>query len=238
MTAGYGEPGVASRISSAAHLLGGIPLFQRFGKTDLVALSRLAQRKRYRKNEVVFHEGDVGNGLFVVLKGQVRILVRSVEGKEVVIAIRRTGDFFGEMALLDDETRSATAVASEPSELLLIRRDDFNAFLKSHSELAIEMLAVLSRRLRATTQLVQSISFLDVRERLVRVLLDLTQAESGSTSNGEVLLRLTQGEVAEMVGATRESVNKWLRHYERLGVLRLSRGKVVVLQPERLAGEL
>lgn len=196
-------------------------------------------RRTFRKNEVVFHEGDQGTSLFVVERGEVKIVLRSAEGKEAILGFRAAGDFFGEMALLDGEPRSANVIATEPCEVLILRRDDFLRFIAEHPNVAVGLLAILSQRLRSTTRLVHDASFLNIRARVVRAILDLASLRGILGVDGEISIpRLTQEDLAQMVGATRESVNKWLKYYERLSVLTLTRGRVIVKRPQRLRQEI
>jgi CRP-like cAMP-binding protein len=150
-----------------------------------------------------------------------------------VLNLLGPGDFFGELALLDGEPRSADAVAQEPCQLLLLQRDDFMHFLEARPHVAIKLLATVSRRLRHTTQQAEDIIFFDLPARLARVLLELAEADS---AEGEWVIasRPTQAELAEMVGATRESVNKWLGAYEEQGLIRRERNQLIILQPEAL----
>ena len=229
----------SSNTTSTQGLLTRVPIFGELPGDALAELAALAQRRRFDKGEVVFHEGDVGAALYIVARGEVKIILRSSEGKEAILGFRKPGDFFGEMALLDDEPRSADVVATEPSEVLILRRDDFVPFIERHPRVALSLLAIMSRRLRSTTQLLHDASFLDIRSRLVRTLLSLVDARGELRNDGSVLIpRLFQNELANMVGATRESINKWLKHYERRGFLRLDRGRMLINAPHRLRMEI
>ena len=145
------------------------------------------------------------------------------------------GDEFGELALLDGEPRSADAVAVEASMLLLLDRDEFVRYLEVHPRLALQLLAILSQRLRRDAELIQDAVFLDVPARLARTLLRLA-ADDGSPGADSVRRtpRLIQSDLAGMVGTTRETLNKWLAMYEAQGVIRLEKGGIAVLQPDAL----
>lgn len=216
-----------------------VPLFSSLNSNELAALSALARPLRCRKGEVVFREGDDGTSLFIVKRGEVKIVLRSPDGKEATLGFRTAGDFFGEQALLDGEPRSADVIATEACDLLCLRRESFLRFLTDHPAVALNLLAILSQRLRSTTRLVNDAVFLDVRTRVVKIVLDLASARGNPGHDGEVTIpRLTQEDLAHIVGASRESVNKWLKYYERLGLLRLSRGRLIVRQPLRLRQEI
>jgi CRP/FNR family cyclic AMP-dependent transcriptional regulator len=230
-----GRPAWKGVSVASPPVLGQIPLFAELATEELDGLGACLRRRRYRKGEVVFLQGDPGTSLYIIETGRVRIALSSPEGKEVVLALLGPADFFGDLALLDGEPRSADAVAHEPSELLLLLRDDFLQFLGAHPRATAGLLAVLSRRLRRNTLLLQDAAFLDVPGRLARVILELAQAEGRPDGNGVVITsRLTQTELAGMVGATRESVNKWLRSYERRGLICCQRGHIGVASPDGL----
>jgi CRP/FNR family cyclic AMP-dependent transcriptional regulator len=153
----------------------------------------------------------------------------------MVLALMRPGDFFGELALLDGRPRSADAVAAEDTRLLLLQRDRFLRVLEARPRLAIQLLQVLSERIRRDTQLLQDAVFLDVPGRLAGVLLRLAGASDDAPPAGRVLpVRLSQYELASMVGTTRESVNRWLRAFEEGGLIRRAGRQIVLLRPEEL----
>ena len=219
-----------------APLLAQIPMFERVGREDLEQLSGLLQQKRYNRGEVIFHQGDVGTALFIVRQGEVAIRLSSPEGREVILALVSRGYAFGELALLDGEPRSTDAVAREETDLLKLQREDFQRFLSERPQVAMDLLAVLSRMVRRVTQHVHDAAFLDARARLARVLLDRAQAQGKPGPNGGVTLpKLTQAELANLCGITRESVNKWLNHYKRQGLLTSDKGgQLTIVDRERL----
>ena len=171
--------------------------------------------------------------------GEVKILLGGSEGKEVVLALFGPGEFFGELALLDGEPRSADAVVTTAAELLILVREDFLRFLRDMPGVAVNMLASLSRRLRRTDRLVHDAAFSDVRTRVARLLVELAETR-GKPGEGGIVIgpRLTQGDLAGMVGATRESINKCLRYYSAQGLVRHERGRIVVSSIERLRAQI
>jgi CRP/FNR family cyclic AMP-dependent transcriptional regulator len=212
-----------------------VKLLDGLAAEDLVALAANLQRRRYGKGQFIFQQGDPGLCLYLVESGKVKIASFSSEGKGLVLNLLGPGDFFGELALLDGEPRSADALAQEPCQLLLLQRDDFMHFLEARPHVAVKLLATVSRRLRHTTQQAEDIIFFDLPARLARVLLELAEAERTSAEEEWVITsRPTQAELAEMVGATRESVNKWLGVYEEQGLIRREGNQLVILQPEAL----
>jgi CRP/FNR family cyclic AMP-dependent transcriptional regulator len=223
---------------SYATLLAKISFFENLQAEELEHLSTLLRSRRYAKGEVIFHQGDVGTALFILRKGQVAIRLSSEDGKEVILALLDRGDVFGELALLDDEPRSTDAVAREEVDLLSLQREDFRKFLEERPQVAMRMLSSLSRLVRRVTQLVHDTTFLDARTRLVRVLLDLAENQGQPAAEGVVITqKLTQSELANLCGLTRESTNKWLRFYVREGLLSYEGGQITLVRPERLGQE-
>jgi CRP-like cAMP-binding protein len=210
-------------------------MFEHVALEDREHLSGLLRERRYSKGEVIFHQGDVGTALFMIRKGEVAIRLSSSEGREVILALLGRGDAFGELALLDGEPRSTDAVAREETQLLSLHQEDFRRFLSERPQVAMGLLAVLSRMVRRVTQLVHDSAFLDARARLARVLLDLARTQGQPNPEGKVLIpKLTQAELANLCGVTRESANKWLRFYTREGLLSYESGQITLLDPERL----
>jgi CRP-like cAMP-binding protein len=199
----------------------------------LLRRSAQLQRRRYAKGEVIFLQGEPGTCLYLVAAGQVKIALTSAEGDEVELARLGPGEFFGELALLDGEPRSADAIATAPTELLLLPRADFLRLLDAQPALVRPLLTLVSRRLRQDVAVAHDVAFLEVPARLAKVLLQLA-AQGQPNDDGIVIARLTQTELAGMVGATRESVNKWLGCFARQGLIRHQRGEITVLQPQGL----
>lgn len=223
---------------SYAQLLNQVSIFEQLEGEDLEQLSALLRTRRYAKGEVIFHQGDVGTSLYIIRKGQVAIRLSSPDGKEVILTLLDRGDFFGELALLDGEPRSTDAVAREETDLLTIQREDFRKWLDARPKVALGLLATLSRLVRHVTQLVHDTTFLDARARLVRVLLELARNQGQPGTDGVVIpQKLTQTELANLCGLTRESTNKWLRFYVREGLLAYEGGRITLVHPERLGRE-
>jgi CRP/FNR family cyclic AMP-dependent transcriptional regulator len=209
-----------------------VGLFAGLSADDLGALAANLQRRRYPRGQVVFRQGDPGASLYLIEAGSVKIVVSTPGGKTLTLRILGPRDFFGELSLLDGEPRSADAIVHEACRLLLLQREDFLRFIEARPGVAKSLLESVSRRLRYTTRQVQDAAFLDVPARLARVIVELAQA--GPAGASAIAPRPTQTELAEMVGATRESVNKVLGLYERQGLIRRERGAIIVLQPEAL----
>jgi CRP/FNR family transcriptional regulator, cyclic AMP receptor protein len=221
--------------SNSAQLLADVSLFSTLLDDERTELLGRLRRRRYRKGEMVFLRGDLGRDLYLIESGTVKICLAMSDGKEITLAMLGPGEFFGELALLDGEPRSSDAVTMEPSSFLLLERSEFLQFVEEHPRVAHRVMEVLSRRLRDNNQLVQDAAFYDIAARLARVILRLAETVGQADGAGVVISRrLTQNELAGMVGTTRESVNKWLMEYERQGLIERHNGLIRVLKPEGL----
>jgi CRP/FNR family transcriptional regulator/CRP/FNR family cyclic AMP-dependent transcriptional regulator len=218
-------------------LLAQVGVFADLDHAEIVSLASLMRPRRYAKDEVIYLRGDPGTAFYVIAQGKVKIALTSPDGKELILRRLGPGHFHGELALLDDEPRSADAIASEQSVLLVLQRDAFRQFLAEHPTIATRLLGTVSHYLRRNAELIQDATFLDVPARLARLLLELATGP-GATElppPGTVIPdRIKQGELAALVGATRESVNKWLGAFEKQGLIRLDRGEITLLRPAGL----
>ena len=211
-------------------------LFAHGDDEGLRALARSLRRRRFRRNEVIFHQGDPGDSLHIVGSGAVKIVLPSTEGDEAIIATLRPGDFFGELSLLDGAPRSATAVALEATETLVLPRVAFQGLVARDAELRDALLAGLAAELRRLTGHVEELHFLDLAGRLAMRLTRLAR-ESRPGASGEVVLDwpYTQSDLAAMIGGTRQSVNKLLGDLVDEGLLTLEPDRLVIRDVDRLA---
>jgi len=191
-----------------------VSFFADLPEEEIQALSSATKRRTFRSGEVIFHRDDPGQVLYMIKEGKVKICIISPDGQEVSLAVLGKGEYFGEFALLDGLPRSTDAVALEKVECYTLQRSDFlNAILKN-PKIAILVLEALSKRLRATDNMVEDLIFLDVYGRVAKKLLELADAHGVKTDDGIIIdVRLTQQELASMVGASRESVNKVLGYF-------------------------
>lgn len=194
-------------------------------------LGSYMKRRRLPRGTVIFAKGDPGTGLMGVLAGEVKISVPSADGREIVLTTMHEGDIFGEIALLDGHPRTADATAITDCELMVIERRDFIPFLHSQPDVTLQIIEILCSRLRRTTEQVQDVTFLNLQTRLAKTLLRLTAGRPGSAP--EVVI--TQREISQIIGRSRESTNKQLRSWAKHGLIRLQRRAVVILQPDKLA---
>jgi CRP/FNR family cyclic AMP-dependent transcriptional regulator len=223
------------KIMALERILKEINLFKSIGEDYRKRLSSVLRRRSLKKGEVLFRKGDEGNVLYIVRKGSIKIVLPSEMGDEAVLAVFSSGDFFGEMALMDGMPRSADAVALEPSELLALNRSDFITFLEKNGEAMQAILSHLSMRLRKTDDSLEDAYFLNISARFAKKLVEL--AKTYGEQDGDIIeisLRLSQKDLASMIGATRESVNKELRVLREKGLVSTEEGPLRILDLVRL----
>ena len=213
----------------AIEALGRCPLFAGMTSEARAAIAQTLRTRRFRKGEVVFHEGDPGDSLFIVASGAVKVVLPSEEGEEAILATLRRGEFLGELALLDGAPRSASCIALEPTEMLTLPRDRFSTLI---AEPAIRdaLLVAVAAELRRLTADVAELHFLDLTGRLAARLARLAATHGTRGADGSVRLDTppTQSDLASMIGATRQSVNKLLGEFADAGLLRLDKDGIVI----------
>ena len=230
-----GDVSAAGQPLDVAETLRRVPLFASLTAEQLIDVAQVARRERFGRDEEIFYEGDLGDSFYVILSGQVKVSVSSPEGQEAILVILDAGESFGELALLDEQPRSATIEATRPAEVLVMRKDEFHRLIHQHPDVALALLRVMARRLRDTDQFLQDAAFLDVAERLAKKLLALVDSHGRRSERGiELDIHLTQQDLAAMIGATRESVNKQLGAFRDRGILSVDRQRVTILKPHAL----
>lgn len=207
-----------------------VPLFASLPDPELQAFAPLMRERRVPKGGVILMQGDPGDALYLIGAGQVKVVLIGEDGREVILSVLGPGSFFGDMSLLDDEPRSAHVFAMEDSLLLQLRREDFQARLRSSPDVAIGLLRELSRRLRRADDTIGSLALRDVNGRIAHLLLELADEEGGD----RITRRLTHATIAQMVGASRETVSRTLRALANAGMVRVSRREIVLLNREPL----
>lgn len=204
------------------------PIFGALEPELLDQLSSYAIPRSVKRGALIFARGDAGSSLFAIRSGTVKISTPSADGKGAVFNLVSDGAIFGEVAVLDGLPRSADATALTDCEFMVIERRDFTALIRERAEFAIKLIEVLCRRLRHTTQQVEDIMFLDLPSRLAKALLQEAEA------TGDKRIMLTQRNLSEMIGMSRESTNKQLRAWEKQKLIALQRGGIVILSPSAL----
>jgi CRP/FNR family transcriptional regulator, cyclic AMP receptor protein len=210
-----------------------------FSGLDPVALERVAsgmRSRRFRRGEVIFHLGDPGDALFVIVSGDVKISLPSETGDEAILTTLGPGDVFGELALLDGAPRSASATAISATETVVLPRDRFRELIANEAGVRDALLASIAGELRRLTTHVEELHFLDMTGRLAARLVRLAHEGGTAGADGTIRLRanLTQADLAAMVGCTRQSVNKLLGQFTDDGYIRQERDGIVVIDLDRL----
>jgi CRP/FNR family transcriptional regulator, cyclic AMP receptor protein len=213
------------------------PLFAELASAELTALERAAERREFARDEVIFAMHEPADGLYVIADGRVKVCVATESGKEIILATLGAGQFFGEMALLDNEPRSASVIAQLPSTAYRIHRQDFERLLEAHPTIARKLLRELSIRLRRANEKMESLVTLDVVGRLARFFIDLARQHGQILGNGWVAVRRpTHQDIANSVGTSRETVTRLINDLEQRGLV-VNEGKMSYLREEALQGE-
>lgn len=212
-----------------------VSLFHSLRPEDIQRLCSSIRTQSLEKGEVLFRKGSKGTVLYIIKKGRIKIVLPSRSGDEVILAIFSETDFFGEMALLDGIPRSADAVALEASELFILSRSDFLTFLMDNRNAIQSILASLSMRLRKTDDHLEDTCFLNISGRFAKKLIELAETYNPEDDGPlSIDLDLTQSELASMIGATRESVNKELRRLREKGLITTMGNRIQIINLERL----
>jgi len=203
---------------------------------DKEALVEDLEERFFHAGNVMLHAKDTSAHFFLIKSGKVKISLRSDETeREVTLTYLKPGDFFGEMAILDGEPRSATATAASDTLALVGSREDFLGKLREHPQIALNLLAIMSKRLRRADQQIEDLSFLDVQGRVARMLLEMAEREGQETEVGVLVsLQHTRQELASIVSTSRETLTRVLKLFERLGFIKLGRKKVMLTNVSRL----
>jgi CRP-like cAMP-binding protein len=213
-------------------LLRTVPIFSELSDADIASLARLSSRRHYPKDTVVFFENEEGDFFFSIVGGRIKVTILGDDGREVILSILGPGDFFGEMALLDNEPRSATAIAVEDSELLSLHRHDFQSVLADNRSIMSALIKILASRIRKANHQISTLALLDVYGRVARVIVDMARDEGRRLKDGRIAFRrATHQEIANRIGTTRETVTRMLKDLERQGMIHIE-GREIIVQPD------
>lgn len=216
-----------------------VPLFSELDEGELHQLASVVREQHYRKHTTIVHVDDPGSSLYILKSGLVKITIEDQHGDEMILRILYPTDFFGEMSLLDGMPRSATVTAQEPSEVLTLSREHFLSIIEHSPKILLKMTTVLSHRLRKTNELIHSLAFFDVYGKVARLLLNLAAERGRVTEQGTVIdMRLTQQELAELAGMTRETMARTLREFQQAGCIRVESGIISILELDMLRREV
>jgi CRP-like cAMP-binding protein len=224
-----------TRVEDTAGLLGRVPVFEELGEEDLREVAHVTVPRRFGAGEVVFREGDDSDTCYVVRSGHARAIREHSDGRQITLATFGPGDIFGELAMFDDERRSATVEATDELEVLGILGGDMRALLARHSDIAVKLVISLGRRLRAANERLARQSFQTVQSRVAAVLAQLVdQARAEGAGERDVPVVATQADLAQLAGSSRESASRFLAVLERAGVISQGRGRLTVHDPGAL----
>ncbi len=213
-------------------LLRQVPLFSGLDSTDMKTLMGAITRRKYPKEAVIFFEHDPGDAMFMIISGRIKVTILSDDGREIILSMLSDNDFFGEMALLDNEPRSATAIAVQETEVAVLYQKDFLSIVEKRPRVLINLLSALSSRLRKANHQISSLALLDVYGRVAGVLLEMARENGIRLKDGRIRFRRpTHQEIANMIGATRETVSRTISDLHRQGYIEIL-GKNVIIQDQ------
>src|SRR5215216_4593118 len=226
----------ASAEETAA-LLGRVPVFEELADGDLRRVAEVSVPRRFAAGESVFREGDASDTCYIVREGHARAIREHPDGRQITLATFGPGDIFGELAMFDDERRSATVEAIDDLDALAILGGDMRRLMYEHAEIAVKLAVALVRRLRAANERLARQSFQTVQSRVAAVLAQLVdQAVGEGAGPRDVQITATQADLAKLAGSSRESASRFLAVLERAGVISQGRGRLIVRDPAALQG--
>ena len=225
----------ATRSADVVELLERVPAFSTLEPADLQRIAEMALPRRFEPGEAVFREGDSSDTCYVVREGHARAVRTHGDGRTITLATFGPGDIFGELAMFEDERRSATVEAIETTSVVGVLGPDMRRLMKQHPEIAARLVIALGRRLREMNERLSRQSFQTVQSRVAVVLSDLVAQEIAAGKEGtDVLVTATQADLAQLAGSSRESASRFLAVLERAGVITQGRGRLVVHNPQAL----
>jgi CRP-like cAMP-binding protein len=210
--------------TTTADFLATVPLFSGIDRTELQRFADMTRERFYPRGSVILFENDPGDSLFVVRQGRVKVVLIGEDGREVILGVLGVSDHFGELSLIDDRPRSAHVIAMDDSHLLVLRREDFRKRVEASPAVAWALLGELSRRLRRADEKIGGLVLLDVPGRIARLLLDLADESGGST----IEKRLTHQTIAQMIGASRETVSRAMKDFQEANWVTIERRRITL----------
>jgi CRP/FNR family cyclic AMP-dependent transcriptional regulator len=225
----------ATRSSEVLELLGRVPVFSTLEHNDLERIAQLAVPRQFEPGQAVFREGDQSDTCYIVREGHARAIRTHGDGRTITLATFGPGDIFGELAMFEDERRSATVEAVEPISVVAVLGPDMRRLMTEHPEISTRLVIALGRRLREMNERLSRQSFQTVQSRVAVVLGELVAQELAEGADGRnILVTATQSDLAQLAGSSRESASRFLAVLERAGVISQGRGRLVVHEPEAL----
>jgi CRP-like cAMP-binding protein len=228
---------MGTSAASAAELLAEVPVFETLGRDELARVAAVAVPRRFAAQHIIFREGDASDTAYVIGSGHARAIREHQDGRTISLAHFGPGDIFGELAMFDDERRSATVETLDEVEAIALLGSDMRRLLHEHNDLAVKLVISLGRRLREANERLSRQSFQTVQSRVAVALGNLVErAQSEGQGDRDVLVTITQADIAQLAGSSRESASRFLAVLERAGVLSQGRGRITVHDPEALGG--
>lgn len=216
-------------------LLAQVPVFEALGPPELARVADVAVTRTFPRGQVIFREGDASDTCYVVRSGHARAVRENPDGRQIALAHFGPGDIFGELAMFDDENRSATVETLDDVEVIAILGADMRRLLREHPDIAVKLVSALGRRLREANERLSRQSFQTVQSRVAGVLGQLVrQAQAEGAHDADVLVTVTQAEIAQLAGSSRESASRFLAVLERAGIVSQGRGRLTVHEPAAL----
>lgn len=214
-----------------------MPVFDALAPEDLAQVAKVAVPRTFPPGHIIFREGDASDTCYVIGSGHARAMRENADGRSIALAHFGPGDIFGELAMFDDEKRSATVQTLDEVDAVAILGSDMRRLMRQHPDLAVKLVIGLGRRLREANERLSRQSFQTVQSRVAGVLRKLVeQAQDEGAPETGVLVTITQAEIAQLAGSSRESASRFLAVLERAGVIEQGRGKLTVLDPVALDG--
>jgi CRP/FNR family transcriptional regulator, cyclic AMP receptor protein len=224
-------------MSQYVELLKKVSLFQNVEDGELQKISSLLSPRDCPKDTHIVTQDEPGDAMFIIAKGRVKVVLYGDNGREVILTLLKSGEFFGEMALLDDLPRSANVIAHEDSQVLVLKRDQFADHIKTSATTALNVMAELSRRLRRADEIIGNLATLDVYGRVAHIMIDLAKKDGEEVEEGILIReRPTQQDIASMIGTSRETVSRVLSEFQKRGFVEM-RGREILLS-RKFAGEV
>ena len=227
--------GVDTRSDDVVELLGRVPVFSTLERDDLERIAQVSVPRTFEPGQAVFREGDASDTCYVVREGNARAIRSHGDGRTITLATFGPGDIFGELAMFEDERRSATVEAVGEMSVVGVLGPDMRRLMGEHPDIAMKLVVALGRRLRETNERLSRQSFQTVQSRVAVVLSQLVEeAVAAGRPGSDVLVTATQADLAQLAGSSRESASRFLAVLERAGVISQGRGRLIVHEPEAL----
>lgn len=214
---------MAPPASVSMLLLRNVPLFSMLSESQLALLLKEVSRKSFPRGTAIIAAGDITDSLYVIISGRFKVMISDDEGREVILAILGPNEFFGEMGLIDDHPRSASVVAIEACEVLMLSKRDFKKCLEENFEMAMTVMRGLVKRLREADQKIGSLALMDVYGRVARLLLEVAETIDGQKV---VTKKLAKQDIAKMIGASREMVSRVMKDLQAAGAIEIRAGSI------------